>query len=179
MRISIILGTNRKDNKSKIFADYYIKLLTKEGVDNSIFSMDELTKVLDWNKMYDYENSPVNELTEKYIKPADAFVFVIPEYNGSFPGIVKLMIDSIHPEHFKGKFASVIGIASGRAGNLRGIEHLNGVLQHLGIHTLPNVLPISQIFNLIDENDSLIDKSTQFLIEKDADALIKLVENNR
>jgi NAD(P)H-dependent FMN reductase len=178
MRISIILGTNRKDNKSKIFADFYSELLTKKGIENFIFSMNELTDTLDWDKMYDYENSPVNKLVEKYIKPADAFVFVIPEYNGSFPGIVKLMIDSIHPEHFKGKYASVIGVASGRAGNLRGIEHLNGILQHLGIHTLPNVLPISQLFNLIDENNILTDKSTMFLLEKDAEALIKLTQKH-
>ena len=176
MQISIILGTNRKENKSKIFAGYYSELLTKKGVENRIFTMEEFASVFDFDTMYDYENSPVVALTDKYIKPANGFVFVIPEYNGSFPGILKLMIDSVHPEHFKGKYASVIGIASGRAGNLRGIEHLNGVLQHLGIHTLPNVLPVSQIFNLIDENNAIIDENTKTLLEKDADALIEMIK---
>ncbi len=174
MQITIILGTNRKANKSSIFATLYSKLLTKKGTDNKIFDLNELAEYFDFEQMYDYENSPLQPLIDRYIKPADAFVFIVPEYNGSYPGIVKLLIDSVHPDYFKGKYASVIGIASGRAGNLRGIEHLNGVLQHLGVYTLPNVVPVSQIHHLIDENNQVTDKTTLSVFQNDVDKLLEM-----
>jgi NAD(P)H-dependent FMN reductase len=174
MRITIISGTNRKANKSSIFAALYSKLLTKKGVDNAIFDLRDFPQSFDFEQMYDYDNNPLQPLIERYIQPADALVFIIPEYNGSYPGVVKLLIDSIHPDYFKEKYASVIGIASGRAGNLRGIEHLNGVLQHLGVYTLPNVLPVSQIHRLLDNNNEVIDENTLAVFENDVDKLLAM-----
>ena len=60
-----------------------------------------------------------------------------------------------YEETFSGKVAALIGIASGRAGNLRGMEHLTGVLNFLKMHVYPDKLPISGIKEIIDNSGEL------------------------
>jgi len=94
-------------------------------------------------------------------------VFISPEYNGSYPGVLKLFLDAIsireYARSFKQKKAALCGVASGRAGNLRGIDHLTGVLNHVGVIVMPNNLPLSSIDKLCDENGE-INASTSELI---------------
>ena len=45
---------------------------------------------------------------------ADGLVIVVPEYNGSYPGALKLFIDMLKfPESFENKPVAFIGIAAG------------------------------------------------------------------
>jgi NAD(P)H-dependent FMN reductase len=58
------------------------------------------------------------------------------------------------------KKAMLTGISSGRAGNLRGLDHLTGTLNYLKVAVLPNRLPVSMIDKLIDAEGNLTDAST-------------------
>ena len=102
--------------------------------------------------------------------PAQKFIFISPEYNGSFPGVLKLFLDACsvreYKATFKGKKAALVGIATGRAGNLRGMDHLTGILNHLGIIVLPNKVPISKIDQLYGESGDIADAVTLRLIER-------------
>src|SRR5690606_19694238 len=80
------------------------------------------------------------------------FIFVVPEYNGSFPGILKLFLDSIPTKFWADKKACLVGVSDGRAGNLRGMEHLTGILQYLKMHVFYNKLPISLINKVMNEH---------------------------
>ncbi len=62
--------------------------------------------------------------------------------------------------NFDGKKAALIGVATGRAGNLRGMEHLTGVLNYLGTIVMPNKLPISRISKLKNGNGEIADEET-------------------
>ncbi|MCC6838141.1 MAG: NAD(P)H-dependent oxidoreductase, partial [Bacteroidia bacterium] len=84
----------------------------------------------------------------------------------SYPGILKLFFDAIHPDLNRGKKVGLVGVASGRAGNLRGMEHLTGVLNYLGMHVHPNKLPISSVLALINESGDLVDLNTLKVLEK-------------
>jgi chromate reductase len=163
--ITIISGTNRKNSECLSFATYYyelikgqtseeVKLLALENIDHSWFHDD----------MYTKQSEALTEVQEEYILPADKFVFFIPEYNGGFPGVIKLFIDACsvreYSRNFQNKKAALVGVASGRAGNLRGMDHLAGVLNYLGTTTMPNKLPISSIKKLKDDNGLINDKET-------------------
>jgi NAD(P)H-dependent FMN reductase len=105
--------------------------------------------------------------------PANKFIFVIPEYNGGFPGIVKLFIDACsiraYKPTFKNKKAALVGVATGRAGNLRGLDHMTGVLNHVGTIVMPKQLPISSIENLVNGNGEITDPNTIKVIEEYVD----------
>lgn len=178
--ITVIVGTNRKGNESAHFAKHLCDVLKEEYVGEVKFlDMQDLPG--DWfhHEMYaaDTQSESLTKIQDEYILPATKFVFVIPEYNGSFPGAVKLLIDGCsvrkYADNFKGKKAAIMGTAAGRAGNLRGTEHLTGVLNYLGTTVMPNRLPVSSIGKLLDENKNIKDEDTIKAIKDFADSLVK------
>ncbi|MCS6790864.1 MAG: NAD(P)H-dependent oxidoreductase [Bacteroidia bacterium] len=78
------------------------------------------------------------------------WLWVVPEYNGSFPGIVKVFIDNLPREVLRGKRAGLIGVSDGKFGNLRGLEHLTGILHYCGMEVIPfraHLMHVSQRWN--------------------------------
>lgn len=58
----------------------------------------------------------------------------------------------MHPKEWANKDACLVGIADGRAGNLRGMEHLTGILNYLKMHVYHDKLPISVVNKVMDEH---------------------------
>ncbi len=177
--ITVISGTNRKDSECLTFAKTYAGILeAKSNVPIRLLALEEIAH--DWfhPDMYDTASQTLSliKLQDEFILPAEKFVFIMPEYNGSIPGSLKLFIDACsirkYKENFQGKKAALVGVASGRAGNLRGMDHLSGVLNHMGTIILPNMLPISSIKALLDQNSKVVDQPTLIAMEKQADQLL-------
>ena len=170
--ITVISGTNRKGSRCKVFAEKYSKLLSKI-VDTEVkfLALEDLPH--DWYQaaMYfeDGQQPSLTAIQDEYILAADAFVFISPEYNGSYPGVLKLFIDACsirrYADNFKGKKAALVGVATGRAGNLRGMSHLAGVLNYLGTTTMPNQLPISSIGVLVDDQNNLDEETVAVMLQ--------------
>ena len=152
-KYTVFATSNREDNKTQLFAQTCSNILEGMQIENTVFNLEQLPNQLSGAKMYDYDNSPVGEIVEKYINPVDKLIFVIPEYNGSFPGILKLFIDAVHPKHFESKKAALIGVSSGRSGNVRGMDHLTAILQYLKVEVYHDKLPISSIDGLLEEGE--------------------------
>ena len=71
------------------------------------------------------------------------------------------MIDlSDHRSVWQGKKALLTGISTGRAGNLRGMEHLTRILNYLKVIVHPNKLPISSVDKLLNGEGEITDKDT-------------------
>jgi len=109
--------------------------------------------------MFGKRSAGFEELVTNYFIECDKFLILSPEYNGSFPGLLKTLIDSIHPKIWNFKKAALIGISDGRAGNLRGIEHLTLIMHYLKVNVFYNKLPISSVTKLLN-NKELTDEST-------------------
>jgi len=154
---TIFSSSNRTDNKSKMFAELCRETLENQGLNAKVCSLQQLPDDLSSVAMYNFDDSPIAEIVEKYLTPVDKLIFVIPEYNGSFPGILKLFIDAVHPSNFKNKKAALIGISSGRSGNIRGMDHLTNILNYLKVDVYHHKMPIASIDSLIN-NGIVTDK---------------------
>jgi NAD(P)H-dependent FMN reductase len=98
----------------------------------------------------------------------------MPEYNGSFPGILKLMMDNSDIRKvWWYKKAMLVGVADGRAGNLRGLDHMTNILHYLRMHILYNKIPISRINEEIGENGEVLKPTTLQAIETQIDEFLK------
>ena len=88
----------------------------------------------------EYTSAEVRAFADR-IASADAFVVVTPEYNHSFPGPLKLAIDSVHPEWA----AKPVGFVSygGVAGGLRAVEQLRPVFAVLHAVTIRETVSFS------------------------------------
>lgn len=171
--ITIISATNRPNSNTLKIAKNYAQLMEKQGVESKIFSLERLPKDFIATDLYNSRSENFQQLLDEYIVPAKKLVFIVPEYNGSFPGILKTFIDAIHPDINRGKMVALVGVSSGRAGNLRGLDHLSGILHYLGIHILPNKQPISSVLTLLDEDGTLKDENTIKVLEKQIGEFLK------
>src|SRR5581483_4528770 len=103
----------------------------------------------------DKENKDLrySELTKK----ADAFFIVTPEYNHSFPGSLKRMLDS-ELSNYIHKPVAFAGVSNGMLGGARAIEALNTTVREMGMVATFADLYFPQIQNLFDDNGEVIDK---------------------
>lgn len=158
--ITIISGTNRIDSNTLKIAKYYQKQLIKKGLEINLLNLQNLPEKLITSDLYG-QRSEEFEKIQKIVSQTTKFLFVIPEYNGSFPGILKTFIDACDfPGSFYDKKACLVGISSGKYGNVRGIEHFNGVCAYLHMQVMPLRLHIADIKNELNANDELYKEDT-------------------
>lgn len=163
--ITIIAGTNRKGSNTKKVALLYQKLLTEKNVESKLLALEDVNIFV--------KNEDFSIIENDFLNAAAKFIFVIPEYNGSYPGILKLLIDNSEvAKVWPNKKALLVGVASGRAGNLRGMEHFTGSLMHIKVNVHHNRLPISSIHTLLNEAGEITDAGTLKTINVQLDEFI-------
>lgn len=136
--ITIVVGTNRKNSVSREVANYYQSILSTKGMDSQIVDLVDLPEDFTQTALYENNgnNSAFNIMRDK-VQSSEKLVFVVPEYNGSFPGILKAFIDGFkYPEGVRDKKAALIGISSGVQGAVFAMSHLTDIFNYLGMHVL-------------------------------------------
>ena len=161
--ITIICGTHRKGSKSYLIAKEYQRILNNNDMEAQILDLQKLPERFIWDDMFGERSEEGAKLIEKYIDNIEKFVFVAPEYNGSIPGIIKILLDAVEPDKFYGKRAALVGVASGQFGNLRGLDDLTNMLGHLKVEICPLKIYIPSIFKHLDEKNRINDEG---LIER-------------
>ena len=95
------------------------------------------------------------------ITATEKFLFVVPEYNGSFPGALKVFIDACkYPGSFNGKKAALVGLSTGKYGNVRGLDHLVGICHYINLNVMSLRIHITAIDKEIDENGDIFKEDT-------------------
>ena len=164
--ITIISGTNRPNSNTLKVAKYYQKELAEKGLQTTLLDLQDLPADLIHTDLYG-KRSAAFEKIQQLVSQNSKFLFVIPEYNGSFPGVLKTFIDACaFPESFYDKKACLVGISSGKYGNIRGIEHFNGVCAYLHLNVMPLRLHIATIKTELDENGNLIKADTLKFVQQ-------------
>jgi chromate reductase len=163
--VTIISGTNRKhSNTSKIARDYQL-ILREKGIEAGLLSLEDLDLV--------HYNAAFETLENEILIPTTHFIIISPEYNGSFPGVLKLLFDTSRShEIWFHKKALLTGVATGRAGNLRGMDHLADVLNYMKITVHPNKLPISVVNTIIGSDGKISNTNTLKAINQQLDEFI-------
>ncbi len=163
--ITVISGTARPDSYTLRLAGYYRHLLNEMGQEAQLLSLEDLSV---WDR-----NPQFLDTEQRLLIPAERFVFVMPEYNGSFPGRLKTLLDNSDIRKcWWGKKALLTGLADGRAGNLRGLEHMTGILQFLHVHVFWNKLPLSRISDELDTEGRLLKSPTESAIRTQVEGFL-------
>ncbi len=146
-------------------ANIYYKIFSEKNAGVHLVSLE--------NKNVWERSDDLLELEKKYFIPSDKFVFIMPEYNGSFPGIFKLMLDNSDIKKcWWNKKVMLAGIADGRAGNLRGLDHITNILHYLKMHVFYNKLPFSRINDEMDKDGLIINPQTLKAINEQVDGFL-------
>jgi len=158
--VTIISGTNRPESNTQKVAKYYQKTLALKGLESTIFNLEDLPDNLIASDLYG-KRSPEFQIIQEMVTQTTKFLFIIPEYNGSFPGVLKVFIDACNfPESFYDKKAALVGISSGKYGNIRGVDHFGGVCSYLHLNVLPLRLHIATIKAELNEQGDFFKEDT-------------------
>jgi chromate reductase, NAD(P)H dehydrogenase (quinone) len=169
--ITIISSTNRPGSSTLKVALYYQKVLREKGAEAGILSLTELPPDL-ITMLYDKRN-PEFEPVQQIVTQTDKFLFIIPEYNGSFPGVLKVFMDACaFPESFYEKKAALVGISSGKYGNIRGVDHFTGVCHYMHLNVMSLKIHIASIHKELDANGDLFKDDTVKYVNEQVEKFI-------
>lgn len=171
---TIIAATNRKGSNCLKVANNYLKLAQAEGLDVKLLSLEKLTGAIIHDGMYDDSVGLMKEIQDEYLVDAKKFIFVVPEYNGSFPGIFKLFIDACDiPPCYYNKKVCLVGEADGRAGALRALDQLSCNLAHMHMNVYWNRIPISKINQELNVDGSFANSGTEEVLRKQLQGFVE------
>lgn len=176
MNLKIISSTDRPNSNALKVSGYVKSLYQKEGVDAEVISLEDfpLEEVL--GGRYG-KQLPAVEAFRKPILQADGLIFVIPEYNGSFPGILKMFVDYLpFPEAFEKMPMAFIGESAGAFGALRSVEQFQMIANYRNALQFPERVFISRVKTEFKEDEGLTDPFKEKLLNSQVQNFIKFVE---
>ena len=153
--IGVIVGTNRNNSASRKVGLYYQKLLESLGAKSQLIDLATLPEDFTFSALYhNYgKNDNFNEF-QKIVDTTHKFVFIVPEYNGSFPGVLKTFLDGLrYPDSFHYKKAALVGVSSGVQGNVAGLGHLNDILSYMETDVMGLRVKLGRIWEHFDGED--------------------------
>lgn len=172
--ITIVSGTNRPHSRARRVADFYLNLLAEQGAEAQILDLAELPADFTISALYDNtgQHDGFNQLVALAEK-APKLVFVVPEYNCSFPGVLKAFIDGLpYPGGIRGKRAALVGLSSGGQGGVLALNHLTDVLMYLGTAVLPQRVRLPFIDQHLTAEGDLTDPLQRQLLQEQSAALL-------
>ncbi|WEV65350.1 NAD(P)H-dependent oxidoreductase [Bifidobacterium sp. ESL0764] len=176
-KIAVFVGSLREDSYNKNLAKN-IERLSPEGVE---FDYIDMNLPL-YNQDLD-ENLPAKVVEMKQtVEAADGVLFVTPEYNRSFSGVIKNAIDwASRPwgkSSFAGKPAAIIGASMGALGATQAQQALRNVVLFLDMKLMGQPELYFNAITGLDENGKVVEASEDFL-RGFAEAFAKHVEANK
>jgi NAD(P)H-dependent FMN reductase len=169
--LQIIIGSTRPGRVGPSIADW----IYERAIGHGDFNV-ELVDLAEVNlPMFDEPNHPrlgkyEHQHTRDWsavVSRADAFIFVVPEYNFGFNAAVKNAIDYLHNE-WRGKpvgFVSYGGVAAGT----RAVQMLKQVVTALKMVPVPEAVSIPFVRQFIDDQGRLTPNE---VMEQSATAMI-------
>ena len=170
--ITIISATNRTGSSTLKVAKYYQQKLIEKGAEAGLLSLMDLPTTLIATDLYGKRSAEFEPIQDVVTK-TDKFIFIIPEYNGSFPGVLKAFIDACDfPQSFYDKKAALVGVSAGKYGNIRGVDHFTGVCHYMHLNVMPLKIHIGSVKSEFDENFNLFKEDTVKFTDEQMDKFI-------
>lgn len=182
INVALIIGSSRKDSFTKKIALALKELAPKD------FNLN----IVDISKLPFYEqdlkeaNKEPNEwhVFRQQIKENEALLIVTPEYNRSFPAVIKNALDVGSRPYGKSvwnnKPGAIVGVSPGAIGGFGASNHLRQVLTFLNVPTMqqPEVY-IGAVHTLLDAKGKLANESTKEFLSNFMNAFLAWVLKNK
>jgi len=174
LSIPVILGTTRKGRMSAHAAHFMLGQIEKRnGIRTELIDISKLPMPVD-----DAGEGIKDPLFSEKMVMADALVIVTPEYNHSFPGLLKHILDSCLKEYIH-KAAGIVGVSAGPFGGVRVIQDLIPVIRELGLVNIFWDVNFGNVSKVFDESGNLLDEAFVSRADKFLNELIWMAKTLR
>jgi chromate reductase len=136
-RITILIGTNRIGSTTLQLAQHVASLYRAGGAEVTLLDLSQLGPQWFTPDAYEQRNDIIRPEALAVLE-AQGIVIITPEYNGSYPGVLKLFLDMLpFPAALANRPAAFIGLAAGQWGALRAVDHLQAVFAYRNAQIFP------------------------------------------
>ncbi|MFT7328259.1 MAG: NAD(P)H-dependent FMN reductase [Crocinitomicaceae bacterium] len=158
-KITIVLGTAREKNFSQKISKIILDHLKSKDLD--IQFIDVKNFLFGMTIAGSGEKEPVKSWAD-VISESEGIIFVCPEYNHSYPGELKILIDSLYDE-YKGKVAGIVSVSAGQFAGVRVMDNLSSLLHIVNFKVATKGVNVADVQGEIDVEK--IKKHTDGMLE--------------
>lgn len=159
--IPVILGTTRQGRMSEPAANFVVEQVKQwRDVETELIDIRQLRFPMD-DAGQDIKDPQFSTTCER----ADGFILVVPEYNHSFPGWLKHVLDT-NLEEYIHKTVGICGVSASPFGGTRVIQSLLPVMRELGLVTTFYDLNFGNVNQLFNESGEIIEEQQDAYIRR-------------
>lgn len=159
--MTLLCATDRPRSNTRKVVDKYSEILSSSGVEHRVCLLEEMPAKELLASSYGSPTEALADWAEVYFGSAKKMVVVAPEYNGSYPGIFKLLLDVLPQSTLQGMRVALVGVASGKAGNLRGLDQLTGVLHYLKAEVYSQKVYVPGLHQYLDAEQGFVSRELE------------------
>ena len=173
-RILAFAGSTRRESFNKKLVPIAAKGARDAGAEVTLIDLKDYPLPLFDQDLEAEQGMPENgKKLKKLFIDHDGLLIASPEYNSSFPAVLKNAIDWVSRPApgepslvaFRGKVATLMSASPGALGGLRGLVHVRSILGNIGVIVLPNQIAVAKTHEAFQPDGSLVDAKQQAGIE--------------
>lgn len=175
--IQVIVGTNRKGSRSNQLADLVLTYFEKHGARAEKISLEDFSWESLEEGLYGIDNVPESfKSAISKVDQASGLYIICPEYNGSYPGVLKTFIDYwSYPRSFDHRPVCFMGLG-GKFGGLRPVEHLQQVFGYRDAFVFPERVFLQNVWESLSKEGKITDKVAEELLDRQVKHFIKFIK---
>ena len=164
-KILVLAGSARVDSIHRKLARQTVDALRHEGVEATLADLRDFPMpIYDGDLEAGEGLPPAAKALKELARRHDGFAIASPEYNGSFPALLKNALDWIsRPEPgdrplevFRGKVAAILSASPGAGGGRRGLHQLRELLEMMSVSVIAEELAIARASAAFDAEGQLV-----------------------
>ena len=173
-RILAFAGSTRRESFNKKLVAIAAQGAREAGAEVTLIDLKDFPLPLFDQDLEAEQGMPENgKKLKKLFIDHDGLLISSPEYNSSFPAVLKNAIDWVSRPApgepslvaFRGKVATLMSASPGALGGLRGLVHVRSILGNIGVIVLPDQIAVAQAHEAFNPDGTLKDPKRQAGIE--------------
>jgi chromate reductase, NAD(P)H dehydrogenase (quinone) len=174
-RILAFASSTRKESFNKKLVAIAAQGAREAGAEVTLIDLKDFPLPLFDQDLEAEQGMPENgKKLKKLFIDHDGLLIASPEYNSSFPAVLKNAIDWVSRPApgepslaaFRGKAATLMSASPGALGGLRGLVHVRSILGNLGVIVLPDQIALAKAHEVFQPDGSLVDPKRQAGVEE-------------
>ncbi|MBD3585242.1 NAD(P)H-dependent oxidoreductase [Salinimonas sp. HHU 13199] len=162
-------GSIRRNSYNQAILDVAVEGAREAGAEVTVISLEDYAMPI-----FNEDEESANGIPERaqafkeLLINHDGFLIASPEYNSSYPALLKNALDWASRkagdekvmQAYKGKVAGIMAASAGGLGGMRVLVVLRMLLENMGVIVAPNQKAIAKVSGLLDGNHAISDEKT-------------------
>lgn len=168
-KILAFAGSTRKNSYNQAIVEAAAKGAEEAGAEVTLISLADYEMPIFNEDLESEQGIPANaQAFKELLMSHDGFLIASPEYNSSYPALLKNAIDWASRKAgdepvlgaFKGKVAGIMAASEGALGGIRVLVTLRMLLGNIGTFVLPTQKAVGKVNTLLNEQGRVSDEKT-------------------